>query len=119
MSSTETTDDAMPCRLILQRKEQTPCLGLRVGGVSLVGLLDVGERLLEVPHLLVRLGAPDQGLVVGRDGRRALVECRGALVDSLLESAALRVSFRGLMPAYGCTIMAFASLKHVKAARLQ
>lgn len=41
MSSTETTDDAMTRRLTMQKKEQTPYLGLRVGGVSLVGLLDV------------------------------------------------------------------------------
>ena len=55
-------------------------LGVRVGRVGFVGLLNVAQSLLVVPHGFVSLGPPDQCLCV----HRVHLQSAGALVDGLL-----------------------------------
>ena len=58
-------------------------LCVRVGGIGLVGFLNVAERLLEVAHLLISLSASYQGAMIGR----LRVQGLAALIDSILKPA--------------------------------
>ena len=77
-------DHQSPENLVLLRKvRRVDHLCVRVGLVSLVGLLDVAECLLVVAHLLIGLGTADQCPVIGR----VCIQCLCALIHGVLEPA--------------------------------